>query len=607
MGSCRSLSRQAVQRSGAVTPRVAESLLAFLRIRDATRERPLASVSPAERAQEAVGVAKAAGLGFRRTRPGDHSDDTRIHPADEALATKIALESLRERDPAYWDAKRVASTPASVLVLHLLEHPEAMDELDLPGYATYLEQAGHGRKRHTLFLIECEFHHPFADWRQVRVSLQDKALFYACTGLDERLFGYGTRVHAYDGRAVQRGTAWHCRLVATGVSGASDVLPGRIESTQIAAVWQQIQKQTRATSLLPTSLRPGTSNDPGAPSVSASVLASETVLPLRVQAVSGETLQVQLMPLEPLPPDLAAVATQVSQMPFRVPLVAPTEPAAATTTTTSTTTSAASVQSRQALVLQRATSLLPTSLLRHPSYRPISGRQAVAELATAPPGAVCFRPSSRQPQALCASFKIHEQAPIVHLDLEVEQVLDGTTAAAAGARVPLATEQPRHWRLRLGTELYDDLDEVLARYIEPVVQHALEATQHPKFVLNNNNNNNEQGDEALQTLLRQEKAASPSGIPYRLAFSRQRPAHLVFAYLPGRSTVFYEPITLTPSGYRLRDQLFSSLNSLINWFKRNWQRLLHTNRAGQPERACSDQHHVRNDDGARTGPTLEQG
>jgi hypothetical protein len=574
-------SRQAVQRSGAVTPRVAESLIGFLRIRDTTRERSLGRLGSVERAQERLAQWR------RRSSKLDEStwkplDDTRIHPADESLALKIALESLRERDPKYWDTPRIASTPASVLLLHLLEHPEAMDELDLPGYATYLEQAGHGRKSHTLFLIECEFHHPFADWRQERTSLEDKALFYACTGLNERLFGYGTRVHAYDGRAVQRGTVWRCHVVATNVSGASDALPGRLEAAQMKTVWQQLQHQPSTASLLPPSLRIG-SSDQSLESISASMLPSDTVLPLRVLAVDGEGLQVQLMALEPLPPDLATKATRVSELPYRVPLVK-----APTTTTTARAGDAAgsdaSVSSSQALVPHRAASLLPAVLLRHPSYRPISGRQAVAELAASPPGTVCFRPCSRQPQALSASFKIHDRAPIVHLDLEVEEVLDGM--AGAGTQ-RLATTTPSHrWRLRLGADLYDDLDEVLARFIEPVVQLALEASQHPKFLFVDDKDQRE--ETALQTLLRQEKAAHPRGIPYRLAFSRQRPAHLVFAYLPGRSTVLYEPIALSPSGYRLRDQVFPSLTGLINWFKHNWQRLVRSApAANRPEQSLS--------------------
>jgi hypothetical protein len=614
-------SRQAVLRSKAATRRVLDSLIAYLRVSSgihgttsggpgATGEASttLQGASAAAYARERLAQwrRRASSVDVSTWRP---LDETRIHPVDEPLAMKIVVESLREHDPRYWNAERLASTPAAVLVLHLLEHPEAIEELDLPGYAAHLEQAGHGRKRHILFLIANEFYRPFADWRLTRSSLQGKALFYACTDLDECLFGYGTRVHAFDGRPVERGSAWRCRVVPATASVASDWLPGRLEAAQVPAVWRQVRQAATWGSMWPASVHARAEERSfGTPSVAA--LGQVPLLPLRVKAVDGEALQVQLMALEPLPAELAWLAERMAHLPGRVPLESVSRSAPPGTTagtagvdafnTSSAAAAAAATNhlSSSTLLSQRASRVLPTGLLRHPAYRALSGRQVVQELAQAPPGTVYYRPCSRDAQAVCASFKIHDEAPIVHLDLLVVEsagsgsgaVAGNATGASAGA-APAAAGSGEHvtqqWQLRLDAELFDDLDEVFARYIEPIVQLAWRATQHPKFMLVGEHDNAAAATTALEALLRQEKAKAPSTIPYRLAFCRHRPAHLVFAYLPGRATVLYEPITLTPTGYRLRDQVFSSVDDLVSWFKRNWQRLLRS-QTGPPRQQATD-------------------
>ena len=535
-------SRKALTDGGVLSPRVAHSLIGFVRVRDVDLDRPLTARTPAERAQDRLAARRR-----HRDLLGEWNplDDTRIHPDDYPIAERIAREALQEVDKGKAAAGgRPPSSSTAVQVLQLMENPHAMDALDLMSYAAHLRQLGKGLKRHTLRLLEAELQHPFQDWRDGRVSLRDRSAFYACTGLDERRFAYGTLVHAYDVGMLHRGDKMVCRLVTGGTARGADALSGYAMRAELLPL---------LTGGSGRGLMGGGGGGGGMLSASAAVrgamdadvdlqrllLADGGLLRLRVKAVVGDRVQVELMAADPPP---AALVQALTRLPYRVPLDGDGDGGGG---------DGDKLRGRAAL-----RSRWRPRQLNHPSFYNISGRQAVERLLKMPVGEAIFRPSPRDVNALCASFRVHEQAPLLlHVEVHEEGPRRGGRSGPAA-------------RLRIGDETYEDLDEVQARYVEPLVQYAMEAARHPKFLAMDAN---AATDQLLTETLRQDKARQPSGIPYRLVFHPKYAGCLQLAYLPGRQTILRETIGIAPEGYRLRGQVFGSVAVLLNWFKRHWR------------------------------------
>lgn len=82
---------------------------------------------------------------------------------------------------------------------------------------------------------------------------------------------------------------------------------------------------------------------------------------------------------------------------------------------------------------------------------------------------------------------------IVHIDI-VE--LDKPIGANIGSK------------LQIGEEIFDNLQEIIERYIMPCNRHLRDATNHPKF-------KHCEAVEELDKILKDEKATNPNNIPYK--------------------------------------------------------------------------------------------
>ncbi|KAK6018370.1 hypothetical protein OSTOST_16048 [Ostertagia ostertagi] len=70
----------------------------------------------------------------------------------------------------------------------------------------------------------------------------------------------------------------------------------------------------------------------------------------------------------------------------------------------------------------------------------------------------------------------------------------------------------------------------------------------------------------IDARLREEKRASPARIPCTLTASHTYPAKFVLSYL-ARVKPCHEYISVTSEGLKFRQKFFSSLDSLLAWFK----------------------------------------
>ncbi len=111
-------------------------------------------------------------------------------------------------------------------------------------------------------------------------------------------------------------------------------------------------------------------------------------------------------------------------------------------------------------------------------------------------------------------------------------------------------------------EEYEDLDEVLARYITPCNDYISDVLLNEKY--------REGSREDCQKYLEEQKKSQQSRIPYLITKHHSAPAHFVLMYLPGK-TLKSEYVKVMPGGYEMGKELFSNIKTLIRYFKTNIQ------------------------------------
>lgn len=119
--------------------------------------------------------------------------------------------------------------------------------------------------------------------------------------------------------------------------------------------------------------------------------------------------------------------------------------------------------------------------------------------------------------------------------------------------------------LFFGVQEYEDLDEILARFIQPMASFARDLITHNVYRAANG------GDrKTLEKLLSDERKKNPKRIPYFFSASKKTPGKFLLAYQPGTKPII-EHFSLTPDGYRYRSKVHSSVNALITWFKGHYR------------------------------------
>jgi len=163
-------------------------------------------------------------------------------------------------------------------------------------------------------------------------------------------------------------------------------------------------------------------------------------------------------------------------------------------------------------------------------FKNISSKRAMTELEQAEIGEFIFRPSTRSEDAITLTWKFWKQH-LVHIDIREE---DKQPGAAIGQRLVLAGEY------------YDNLREIVERYIIPCNRLVREVTQSTKWM-------DCQSWEELEMILKEEKQSDKGRIPYRFSILSQYPQHVVLAYVP-KDRVVKEFIKVRPKGFYFHEQ-----------------------------------------------------
>ena len=106
-------------------------------------------------------------------------------------------------------------------------------------------------------------------------------------------------------------------------------------------------------------------------------------------------------------------------------------------------------------------------VIAHPQFRNVGYAQAAQMLRDAPVGDVLFRPSSKGPDHLTATWKVASSGCcLAHVDVLEDKKLNAFSIGR---------------RLIVDGEDYEDLDEIVARYVAPQAALALEIAAHKNY------------------------------------------------------------------------------------------------------------------------------
>ncbi|KAL4442498.1 hypothetical protein ABPG77_005082 [Micractinium sp. CCAP 211/92] len=436
----------------------------------------------------------------------DPLDDTRIHPESYEFAIQMARSAVPsgegEDDPV-------------VAVENAFARPQEVETLDLIFYDQHLqkEQGGggaeggpRGSKLATLIDIQLEFVAPYGELRGEMQPPKPEDVFFLCTGETPDTLKLGRKVSA--------------RVRFVGENEARCLLPdiGNLE----AVLERHEVSATRGPDInLRDFLQPHTTFD-------ARIIQldpAEWVVKLSSRSdVLGDELKWEHMYL--------AYNKDTGDKDYVIPSVDELK-------------AAAQEQRRrtQVKIVHRP--------IQHPLFRNITLSDAAAELTpdSVPVGRCIIRPSAtRGPNALNISMKL----PLSVWHIEVEEKGKTPNSIKLGSQLIIQWYPGKK-------ETYEDLDEVTARYIEPVQGHLEKLVGHRKW-------KSEPWERAKEELSK-EKETSQGRAVYCLCADGARAGIFILGFVLTTSPR-REFFTITPDGYYFRRKNYPSVDHMLMAFKR---------------------------------------
>lgn len=188
-------------------------------------------------------------------------------------------------------------------------------------------------------------------------------------------------------------------------------------------------------------------------------------------------------------------------------------------------------------------------MIVHPRFQNITADDAMELLKDKDPGESVIRPSSRGPSYLTLTLKVYDGV-FAHKDIIEggKDHKDITSLLRIGKT------------LKIGEDTFEDLDEVMDRYVDPLVTHLKAMLNYRKF---------RQGAKAeVDELLRNEKNDTPLRIVYSFGISHEHPGTFILTYIRS-SNPHHEYIGLYPKGFKFRKRMFDNIDRLVAYFQRH--------------------------------------
>ncbi|CAK9143041.1 unnamed protein product [Ilex paraguariensis] len=194
-------------------------------------------------------------------------------------------------------------------------------------------------------------------------------------------------------------------------------------------------------------------------------------------------------------------------------------------------------------------------IIVHPRFQNMTSDEAINFLSDKDAGASFFHPSSRGPCYLTLTMRIYDG---VYAHKDITECGKDHTDVTSLLRIGKI--------LKIGDETFEDLDEVMDRYVDPLVSNLKAMLNYRKF---------KRGSKAeVDDLLRAEKSDYPMRIVYGFGVSYEHPGTFILSYI--RSTnPHHEYVGLYPKGFKFRKRAFDNIDQLVAYFQKHIDDLQH--------------------------------
>lgn len=484
---------------------------------------------------------------FEQEYPDEHTtplDSTRIHPQSYGLAKKIASDAL--------DYEEGASDEATANAIEeILEAPEKLDDLDLGAFAKELDEVqNQGKKGFTLQSIREEFQCRYKDHRESYKAPSQEEIFAMLTKETPYTFYFGKLVTCQVVAIPRR------KPVASQLDMAN---PVKIDETNLwrcpfcmrsdfqdlGVVWNHFDTDDCPGYALGVRCR----LDNGLFGfVPTKMISDSEIADPSQRVVIGQTIHARVTKIdtEKFSCDLTCRSSDLIDKDGRYkPRKDPDYYDEDAENAMKLEIEAKTKRANRRPYCKR--------VIIHPAFENIDYKACEKKLALMEQGTAIIRPSSQGPDFLTVSWKITDGIN-QHVSIREE-----------GKDNPFSLGH----QLFIDNETYEDLDEIIARYIQPMAAYARELQNYKYYV-----KLPEDTDEVkhMQDVLINEKNRAPSTFPYRFCPSRKFPGKFLFGYIPKDKPII-EYLTVAQKGYRFRKLYHKNLAQLIKWFKLNWNKI----------------------------------
>jgi len=463
-------------------------------------------------------------------------DGSRIHNEAYEWARKMAVDALE------YDDDEEEGNPASA-VEDILRQPEKLEELNLDAFAEELERQGFGNKGITLYDIREELNNMYGEKREKwkpptpedifdMTNKETPETFYVGKLMQARVSGFAykkTQREDLDTAApVRKDTDyWECPFC------------GRDDFPELTEVWNHFDAVEDC---------PGKCIgvkivlENGIPAfIDIRELSDSQVLKPEERVRQGMNIYVRILKINPDNCRVAATC-KTSALKDAGHDYRPTKDNYYDSIQEQIDTEAEVKD-----VKKKAGTSYMKRVIIHPQFHNIGYKEAEKLLAGEEQGDVIIRPSSKGQDHLSVSWKVTDDI-YQHIDVEER---GKANAFSLGTSLIILNEE------------YEDLDEIIARFINPMASHTRDILNYKYF---------KQGKKAeVESQLIKEKGMNNSKIPY--LFSPCTGAHagkFLLSYLP-RNAPRHEFVSVTPEGYRFRRQMHDTMSGLVKWFKEHFR------------------------------------
>lgn len=467
-------------------------------------------------------------------------DGSRIHPETYEWARKMAVDALE------YDDSTADANPAGALE-EILESPERLKDLDLDAFAEELERQGYGNKRITLYDIRAELNYRYKDLRtpyspptvEERFNLLTKETpqtFYTGKSVLCRVIGMAHRRPQREQLDVanpvrnDETSFWQCPFCHKDDFPELNEVWSHFDTGECSgqAVGVRTMLDNGVSGYIPLKLLSNSKVDNPEDRVQINMMVNARIVKIDIERFNVE--------LTCRSSDLIDADHKWS-LPLDHFYDAPAE--------------LEDIKKQQLKKLTKKTGVLKR-VIAHPSFKNFDYLRCEKELERMEQGDVIIRPSSKGEQHLTVSWKVGDGV-VQHVDVREEGKLNSFSLGKC---------------LWINDESYEDLDEIVSRFVQPLASLAREIVSYKYFKPLPDEYLDDREYVRKEILL--EKKKNPHRIPYWFSLSKRYPSKFMLSYIPASCGTRHEFVTVTPDGIRFRGSVFNNLVGLVNWFKEHF-------------------------------------